>query len=93
MGANANLRALYGTLKHGGELGVEAHRARPERVCMIDPGHVTEASSTRKGPASHSLRPARSTQMRRIRKSIRTESVLRKVRLINSRSTYFYAAK
>ncbi|BCG02283.1 methyltransferase (plasmid) [Paraburkholderia sp. PGU19] len=42
---DANLRAFYGALKHGGELGVEEHRARPGTTeqQMIDSGYVTEA--------------------------------------------------
>ena len=42
---DANLRAFYGALKHGGELGVEEHRARPGTTVqqMIDSGYVTEA--------------------------------------------------
>ncbi|KXV16149.1 methyltransferase [Caballeronia megalochromosomata] len=42
---DANLRAFYGALKHGGELGVEEHRARPGTSVqqMIDSGYVTEA--------------------------------------------------
>ena len=42
---DANLRAFYGVLKHGGELGVEEHRARPGTTeqQMIDSGYVTEA--------------------------------------------------
>jgi len=42
---DANLRAFYGALKHGGELGVEEHRAYPETTVqqMIDSGYVTEA--------------------------------------------------
>jgi predicted methyltransferase len=42
---DANLRAFYGALKHGGELGVEEHRARPDASVqqMIDSGYVTEA--------------------------------------------------
>lgn len=42
---DANLRAFYGALKHGGELGVEEHRARPgtSEQQMIDSGYVTEA--------------------------------------------------
>lgn len=42
---DANMRAFYGALKHGGELGVEEHRARPGTTeqQMIDSGYVTEA--------------------------------------------------
>ncbi|WP_250516818.1 methyltransferase [Caballeronia sp. INDeC2] len=42
---DANLRAFHGALKHGGELGVEEHRARPGTSVqqMIDSGYVTEA--------------------------------------------------
>ena len=42
---DANLRAFYGALKHGGELGVEEHRARAGTTVqqMIDSGYVTEA--------------------------------------------------
>ena len=42
---DANLRAFYGALKRGGELGVEEHRARPGTTLqqMIDSGYVTEA--------------------------------------------------
>jgi predicted methyltransferase len=42
---DVNLRAFYGALKHGGELGVEEHRARPGTTVqqMIDSGYVTEA--------------------------------------------------
>jgi predicted methyltransferase len=42
---DANLRAFYGALKHGGELGVEEHRANPGTTVqqMIDTGYVTEA--------------------------------------------------
>ena len=42
---DANLRAFNGALKHGGELGVEEHRARPGTTVqqMIDSGYVTEA--------------------------------------------------
>jgi predicted methyltransferase len=42
---DANLRAFYNALKHGGELGVEEHRARPGTSVqqMIDSGYVTEA--------------------------------------------------
>ncbi|SAK61768.1 hypothetical protein AWB82_03051 [Caballeronia glebae] len=42
---DANLRAFYGALKHGGVLGVEEHRARPGASVqqMIDSGYVTEA--------------------------------------------------
>jgi predicted methyltransferase len=42
---DANLRAFYGALKHGGELGVEEHRAQPDATVqqMIDTGYVTEA--------------------------------------------------
>lgn len=42
---DANLRAFYGALKSGGELGVEEHRARPGTSVqqMIDTGYVTEA--------------------------------------------------
>lgn len=42
---DANLRAFYGALKPGGELGVEEHRARPGTSVqqMIDSGYVTEA--------------------------------------------------
>jgi predicted methyltransferase len=42
---DANLRAFYGALKPGGELGVEEHRARPGTSLqqMIDTGYVTEA--------------------------------------------------
>ncbi|CAD6560171.1 hypothetical protein LMG28727_07056 [Paraburkholderia kirstenboschensis] len=42
---DANLGAFYGALKHGGELGVEEHRARPGTTVqqMIDSGYVTEA--------------------------------------------------
>ncbi|WP_087131780.1 class I SAM-dependent methyltransferase [Caballeronia pedi] len=42
---DANLRAFYGALKHGGELGVEEHRARAGASVqqMIDSGYVTEA--------------------------------------------------
>jgi predicted methyltransferase len=42
---DANLRAFYGALKHGGELGVEEHRARPGTTVqqMIDSGYMTEA--------------------------------------------------
>jgi predicted methyltransferase len=41
---DANLQAFYGALKHGGELGVEEHRARPGTSVqqMIDSGYVTE---------------------------------------------------
>lgn len=42
---DANLRAFYGALKPGGELGVEEHRAKPGTTVqqMIDSGYVTEA--------------------------------------------------
>jgi predicted methyltransferase len=42
---DANLRAFYGALKHGGELGVEEHRAQPgtSEQQMIETGYVTEA--------------------------------------------------
>ena len=42
---DVNLRAFNGALKHGGELGVEEHRARPGTTVqqMIDSGYVTEA--------------------------------------------------
>ena len=42
---DANLRAFYRALKHGGALGVEEHRARPGTTVqqMIDTGYVTEA--------------------------------------------------
>lgn len=42
---DANLRAFFDALKHGGELGVEEHRARPGTTVqqMIDSGYVTEA--------------------------------------------------
>jgi predicted methyltransferase len=42
---DANLRAFYGALKPGGELGVEEHRAQPGTSLqqMIDTGYVTEA--------------------------------------------------
>lgn len=42
---DANLRAFYGALKPGGELGVEEHRAAPGTSLqqMIDTGYVTEA--------------------------------------------------
>jgi predicted methyltransferase len=42
---DANLRAFYGALKKGGELGVEEHRAQPGTSVqqMIDSGYVTEA--------------------------------------------------
>ncbi|SAK50308.1 hypothetical protein AWB76_01446 [Caballeronia temeraria] len=42
---DANLRAFYGALRHGGELGVEEHRARPGTTVqqMIDSGYVTES--------------------------------------------------
>jgi predicted methyltransferase len=42
---DANLRGFYGALKHGGELGVEEHRANPGTTVqqMIDSGYVTEA--------------------------------------------------
>jgi predicted methyltransferase len=42
---DANLRAFYRALKHGGALGVEEHRARPGTSLqqMIDTGYVTEA--------------------------------------------------
>ncbi len=42
---DANLRAFYGALTHGGELGVEEHRAKPGTTVqqMIDSGYVTEA--------------------------------------------------
>jgi predicted methyltransferase len=42
---DANLRAFHDALKHGGELGVEEHRARPGSSVqqMIDTGYVTEA--------------------------------------------------
>jgi predicted methyltransferase len=42
---DANFRAFYGALRHGGELGVEEHRAKPGTSVqqMIDSGYVTEA--------------------------------------------------
>ncbi|WP_222944776.1 methyltransferase [Paraburkholderia sp. 31.1] len=42
---DANLRAFHDALKHGGELGVEEHRARPGSTVqqMIETGYVTEA--------------------------------------------------
>lgn len=42
---DANLRAFHDALKHGGELGVEEHRAQPGTTLqqMIDTGYVTEA--------------------------------------------------
>ncbi|WP_244817386.1 class I SAM-dependent methyltransferase [Caballeronia sp. Lep1P3] len=42
---DANMHAFFGALKHGGELGVEEHRARPGTSLqrMIDSGYVTEA--------------------------------------------------
>ncbi|EIM93954.1 hypothetical protein WQE_46404 [Paraburkholderia hospita] len=42
---DVNLRAFNGALKHGGELGVEEHRAGPGATVqqMIDSGYVTEA--------------------------------------------------
>ncbi|SAK98930.1 hypothetical protein AWB77_05910 [Caballeronia fortuita] len=41
---DANFDAFYDALKHGGELGVEEHRARPGTSVqqMIDTGYVTE---------------------------------------------------
>ncbi|MDR5834000.1 methyltransferase [Caballeronia sp. LZ034LL] len=41
---DANFKAFYDALQHGGELGVEEHRARPGTSVqqMIDTGYVTE---------------------------------------------------
>ncbi|ACC74918.1 class I SAM-dependent methyltransferase [Paraburkholderia phymatum] len=59
---DANLRAFYGALKHGGELGVEEHRARPGTTLqqMIDSGYVTQAYVIERAEAAGFVLIARS---------------------------------
>jgi predicted methyltransferase len=59
---DANMRAFYGALKHGGELGVEEHRARPGTSVqqMIDTGYVTEAFVIERAQAAGFVLAARS---------------------------------